>query len=162
MTTRIDYATNILKSCGYGEDMSLTREGDGFAVNWKGVVRNFSHPEAETNAGWVQLFTERLDELVRLSSQGTEDTPTRQPMPTLQMIPWDEAMEVLAVFEYGAMKYEPRGWEGVSKEEHLAAAQRHLAHHLVGSKLDESGYASLAHAVARLLIVMWHEVKRQR
>lgn len=75
-------------------------------------------------------------------------------------MPWREAMDVVRVVSFGALKHTPNGWQDESAEFHLAAAHRHLnAHSTTGATDADSGLPHLAHAVTRLLFAMWCDRK---
>ena len=63
---------------------------------------------------------------------------------------------VVDVLTFGALKYAPNNWRGVSdpQQRYTAAAMRHLAAYRKGEYIDaESGLPHLAHAVCCLMFL---------
>lgn len=80
--------------------------------------------------------------------------------PAWDLLPYDQLGDVVDVFGFGAQKYSPEGWQSVSSAEprYFAAAMRHLVAWKGGQHFDqESGLPHLAHAIASLLILAWHD-----
>jgi hypothetical protein len=77
------------------------------------------------------------------------------------LVPWDEVQEVVKVLHYGAKKYEPDNWKKKSPNGKMrlwSATFRHLHSWWKGEKRDpESKLLHLAHAVANILFLMWHQ-----
>lgn len=83
-----------------------------------------------------------------------------QGKPPWQLLPFDQVEEVVKVFGFGADKYTPQGWQQVddAQPRYFAASLRHLAAWKNGERRDpESGLPHLAHAIASLLILAWHD-----
>ena len=79
-------------------------------------------------------------------------------------LPWhllpSEALEdVVRVLEFGAKKYEPRGWErGMEWSRLFSAAMRHLWKWFRGEGVDpETGLSHLAHAACCVLFLLSYE-----
>lgn len=77
------------------------------------------------------------------------------------LLPMKQVEEVVKVFTYGAYKYAPNNWKNEKDPftKDFSAALRHLAAYQNGEVTDESGFPHLAHAIADLLIVMYHEME---
>jgi len=78
----------------------------------------------------------------------------------LNLIPVDAKWLVAQVFEHGADKHAPFGWEdpALTIEEQLQAIERHLDRRKAGEMTDsESGLPHLAHLAARALIAVAKE-----
>lgn len=75
------------------------------------------------------------------------------------LLPLEEVEEVVKVFEHGARKYKPENWKYVKPmTRYWDAAIRHLVAWKCGTRLDSaSGLSVLAHAIASILFLMWHE-----
>lgn len=77
--------------------------------------------------------------------------------PRYDLLPWEALADVLDVFEHGATVYSDDGWREASDERDCRnAAMRHLAADLRGDSHDHSGCQHVAHACARLLMVLAH------
>lgn len=73
----------------------------------------------------------------------------------LTILPWSSLAECARVLEYGASKYGRSNWRGVRPaHRYLAAAMRHLAAHIEGEEIDESGHSHIAHAATSILLYM--------
>lgn len=80
------------------------------------------------------------------------------------IVPWDALRQVAEVFEFGARKYKPRGWETVpdAVENYRDAAQRHLAAMFVGEVRDpESGFLHASHLACCALVIAWHQLREK-
>ena len=76
--------------------------------------------------------------------------------------PWEAIAHVVEVFEFGARKYEARGWETVpdAVTVYQNAAQRHLAAMFMGEIRDrESGLLHAAHLACCALVIAWHQLR---
>ena len=78
-----------------------------------------------------------------------------------RLLPWDALTSLLEIYEFGAEKYEARGWEkGYSWEETFDSLQRHLLAWYFGERLDpESGKPHLAHAVWNTITLLAFELR---
>ncbi len=67
---------------------------------------------------------------------------------------------VVRVLQAGAEKYSRDNWKHVRPvRRYFAATLRHLARYRAGEQFDpETGESHLAHAVASLTFIMWHEL----
>ena len=77
--------------------------------------------------------------------------------PTLLMHDLGKALKaVTAVLNYGADKYEPRGWKTVEPRRYQSALLRHYNDHYVwnGEKDEESGLLHLAHLATNALFLL--------
>lgn len=77
------------------------------------------------------------------------------------LLPWAELRMVARVLTSGISKHKSDfGWQSRPKSEHVQSALRHITSYLTGERLDpETGLPHLAHTVARLLFVAWHDNK---
>jgi hypothetical protein len=84
--------------------------------------------------------------------------------PAWHFMPFAALDEVAMVFGYGAAKHgvgDYKGPDAPTERYNIGAALRHISLHMQGQKHDgDSGRAHIAHAVARLLIVL-DSLKRQ-
>lgn len=77
----------------------------------------------------------------------------------LDLIPWDVADEVGAVFGYGERKHPSvdglANWKlGLPASANLASALRHISKFAQGERIDpESGHPHIAHAICRLMML---------
>ena len=69
---------------------------------------------------------------------------------------------VAAVLKFGAIKYEPRGWEkGTAWGRYFGAAMRHLWAWWRGEQFDEeSGLSHLAHAACCVMFLVTYEARK--
>lgn len=75
------------------------------------------------------------------------------------LVPADILNQIVRVFDYGACKYLPHNWKFQDDGEavYLDAAFRHLNAHCQGRFRDkDSGLPHLAHAIASLMMALWH------
>ena len=80
----------------------------------------------------------------------------------LNLIPVDGKWLVAQVFEHGADKHAPFGWEdeSITVEDQVQAMERHLDRWKAGEGVDaESGLPHLAHVAARALIAVAKEMR---
>lgn len=78
--------------------------------------------------------------------------------PRFSLLPLKQIETVVAVLEYGAIKYAPGNWQKVEnpRDRYFDAAMRHVFAWRNGEKLDpETQLPHLAHAVCCLLFLMW-------
>lgn len=78
--------------------------------------------------------------------------------PRFSLLPLKQIETVVAVLEYGAIKYAPGNWQHVEnpRDRYFDAAMRHVFAWRNGEKLDpETQLPHLAHAVCCLLFLMW-------
>jgi hypothetical protein len=70
--------------------------------------------------------------------------------------------EVVHVLDFGAHKYSRSNWQKVKPaRRYFAACLRHLARYRSGEATDsETGRSHLAHAVACLMFLLWHEARK--
>ena len=87
------------------------------------------------------------------SNQQNFKTDSGKPNPLLLEVGCPRALlAVIQVLNYGAMKYEPNGWQDMDMELYNAAARRHRIARDMGEERDiESGLLHLAHEAANLL-----------
>lgn len=80
------------------------------------------------------------------------------------LLPSDAVEEVIKVLEFGAQKYEPRGWEkGMAWSRLFSAAMRHLWKWFRGEGMDpETGLSHLAHAACCVLFLLAYEIRGSR
>lgn len=79
----------------------------------------------------------------------------------LQM-PWCQLAKVAEVTQLGGKKYSELNWVHVEPHRYKKAMMRHITDYLQGNKLDdETGKEHLAHAIANILFLMWHEENRK-
>ena len=93
-----------------------------------------------------------------------EGKPYVPPKSELGLVPPEAKMEVGRVYGNGAGKYDFRDWEKdddhISYTDMIGAAERHIARWQGGERHDrESGLHPLAHAIARLQMVMTLEMR---
>lgn len=77
-------------------------------------------------------------------------------------LPWEALEAVVRVFDFGAKKHAPRGWEAVPDAiaVYKDAAQRHLSAMMRGETTDpETGEFHAAHLACCALVIVWHEIK---
>ena len=76
--------------------------------------------------------------------------------PRFALVPMDALWAVAQVMSFGSTKgYTDFGWQGKSILHHADAALRHMVAHLRGKDIDpESGQPALAHAAARVLMML--------
>lgn len=82
--------------------------------------------------------------------------------PRFSLLPLKQIETVVAVLEYGAIKYAPGNWQHVEnpRDRYFDAAMRHVFAWRNGEKLDpETKLPHLAHAVCCLLFLMWGDDK---
>lgn len=80
-------------------------------------------------------------------------TPTVKPR--WDLVPVRAMEDVVTVLTFGATKHSDYGWRRVSRTKHLAAAMRHIWAWRKGVRNDpETNVSHLAHAVARLLMII--------
>lgn len=80
--------------------------------------------------------------------------------PRWDLLPMDEAEDVVRVLTYGAKKYSPDNWQRVpgARCRYIAAAFRHLVARARGEIMDsESGFPHTAHAICCLLFLAWFD-----
>ena len=77
------------------------------------------------------------------------------------LLPLGPLWEVVEVLEHGAEKHSPFGWQDTDRydaEYYFNKAAGHLAKYKMGeTREEESGKHHVAHAIADLLFVMWHD-----
>jgi len=76
------------------------------------------------------------------------------------LLPLSMVEEVVDVFQAGAVKHSPFGWQTVpdAKTQYHDALMRHLADYERGEVSDlDDGRHPLAHLIADALILLWHE-----
>lgn len=75
------------------------------------------------------------------------------------LFPFDAAEEVVKVLEFGATKYEPRGWEaGMDWHRCYNSMLRHLFAWFAGEDLDkETGISHMSHAACNALFLVAYE-----
>ena len=81
------------------------------------------------------------------------------------LLPLGPMKDVVRAFMNGLTKYKRDDWQNVedAKNRYYDAAFRHLTAWKEGKKKDkDSKLPSLAHAIASILIVMWHDIKRRK
>lgn len=66
------------------------------------------------------------------------------------LIPPIAMFELAQVMEYGARKYSPRNWEGISVDDHLNHALQHIFAYMAGDRSDNH----LSHLLARSAMVV--------
>lgn len=118
-----------------------------------------SRPPKHTGmSAWMPRGSEWTPE--RCAALYGDSTAVFQPVrkkPRYDLLPWEALADVLDVFEYGAEQYSDDGWREASDERDCRnAAMRHLAADLAGDSHDHSGSQHVAHACARLLMVLAH------
>ncbi len=82
-------------------------------------------------------------------------------MAPIHLVPQDVVMIVAWALKDGANKYGEGAWKGddTSWIKHTKKAQGHVKRWLRGKSIDEdSKVPALAHAIARLMIVLHHEI----
>ena len=85
--------------------------------------------------------------------------------PRWSLLPGGTLAKVIAVLEYGAVKYQVDNWQHVPEPDrrYYDAAMRHIQAWLYGEQNDpESGQPHLAHAVASLLFLMWFDSRKEK
>jgi hypothetical protein len=90
----------------------------------------------------------------------SEGTKLDTGKPRWDLLPIDEAEDVVRVLTFGAVKYEAYNWQLVkgARWRYLAAGFRHLAEWMRGNRLDaETGLPHLAHAACNLLFLAWFD-----
>lgn len=106
------------------------------------------------------------DSTAELKSRGIgsmilEDLRRKSARTQWDLMPWRELESVARVITFGAAKHSPNGWQEEDPESHFAAAMRHISQRRTGQKTDsETGEPVLAHAVCRLLFMMWADNQR--
>jgi hypothetical protein len=79
--------------------------------------------------------------------------------PRWSLLPPKEVRDVVDVLTFGAKSHDDFGWKDKTKTEHFDALMRHINEWRSGNKLDNgpdgSGKSHLAHAVCRLLFLMY-------
>lgn len=79
------------------------------------------------------------------------------------LLPWKALSQVVAVLEFGAIKYAPDNWQKVDnhRERYFNASQRHIMAWWQGEKNDsESGLHHLAHACCCILFLLHMEADK--
>lgn len=72
-------------------------------------------------------------------------------------IPHEALRQIAAAFTYGGEKYAPFNWQGLTEEQAIASAMRHVEAHRAGELVDrESGVAHLGCAATQLCFVLWY------
>ena len=90
----------------------------------------------------------------------SEDNANPSRKPDLTRLPMQALYQVANVIQHGDEKYTRSDWRSTYKRtperinDHLRAAIGHIAEFLDGEEVDESGHHKLAHAAARLLILL--------
>lgn len=75
-----------------------------------------------------------------------------------ELLPMDVMDDIVDILTYGADKYAPNNWQGVSSERYFAASMRHLSAWKQGEVNDkESGLPHLSHALTNLVFMRWQE-----
>ena len=83
------------------------------------------------------------------------DVRIARPKRRFDLLPWREVGVVVDALTHGAASHGDYGWRGVSRDDHFAAALRHLTAWRCGTALDEdSGLPHLAHAACRVLFLL--------
>jgi hypothetical protein len=79
------------------------------------------------------------------------------------LLPLKTLEAVVRVLMHGAKKYAPDNWKKVQPaSRYFAAALRHLVDYQAGTKKDEeTGESHLAHAIACLVFLLWHDEARK-
>lgn len=80
--------------------------------------------------------------------------------PRWDLLPMDEAEDIVRVLTFGAKKYAPNNWKHVpgARWRYIAAGFRHLVARARGEMLDpESGLPHTAHAGCCLLFLAWFD-----
>lgn len=76
------------------------------------------------------------------------------------LLPWSELRDIVGVLVFGAKKpgRSDFGWQKRSREEHVQAARGHFDEYMSGKRIDdETKLPTIAHVIARLLFVAWHD-----
>ena len=114
--------------------------------------------------GWsegARDYIPSIDEAVLILER--EDEPQKQEADTRDrwdLLPWAELRDVVRTLTFGGKKpgRSDFGWQRRPRAEHVQAAMRHVTSYLTGERKDpETGLPTLAHAIARLLFVAWHD-----
>ena len=85
--------------------------------------------------------------------------------PPWHLLPWDAVEEVVRVIDFGAKKYNPRGWEEkpLSWVETCASMTRHTVRFLFGEDRDpETGLHHMAHAACNALFLVAYSLRGVR
>ena len=78
------------------------------------------------------------------------------------LLPIEIIEDVVKILTFGASKYTPENWKGVSIERYYAALMRHIVAWRKGEITDtESNVRHLAHAITNLIFIMWLEENRE-
>lgn len=81
----------------------------------------------------------------------------------LDLVPRDALEAVGRVFAHGASKHSPHGWRSIARGYHYGKAASHMHEYLRDVSVDaDSGEHPLAHAAARLLMVLALELEAER
>ena len=78
------------------------------------------------------------------------------------ILPWEALSSVARVFDYGAKKHSPRGWETVPNaiDVYKDAAARHMERIMLGEVLDpDTGEPHAAHLACCALVIAWHQMR---
>lgn len=74
------------------------------------------------------------------------------------LLPWASIRQVVAVLDFGAIKYAPNAWMNVpdARRRYMSAAYRHMTAVSEGEWLDsESNLPHIAHAACCMLFMLW-------
>lgn len=83
--------------------------------------------------------------------------------PPLDLIPWDAVLGAAQVFGFGATKYAPYNWRGLSKSRLFAAAFRHLIAYWTGEDNDpETGMPHTWHALCCVMMLASRHTRDDR
>ena len=79
------------------------------------------------------------------------------------LLPMDALESIVAVYTYGATKYDPQNWrQGISYSRIIGAILRHFTAFMIGKDNDdESGLPHLAHAGWGVLTLIWYQKYRK-
>lgn len=78
------------------------------------------------------------------------------------IIPWEPLSAAVRVFDFGAKKHSPRGWETVPDaiEVYKDAAARHFDKIMLGEVLDpDTGEPHAVHLACCALVIAWHQMR---
>ncbi len=79
------------------------------------------------------------------------------------LLPWLAIKSVIQVLEYGAKKYAPNNWRGVTPERYADALHRHMIDWQLGTRIDEeSGLPTMAHIATNALFVLWFDLQESK
>ena len=121
----------------------------------------------DTEFAWAcpSCNTSCMSDITIITEQKFETKGTKHDSGKLmwRLLPIKQLHDVIKVFMHGLSKYKEDDWQLVenANDRYYDAAQRHLTDWRLGKKKDkDSKLPTLAHAVASILILMWHDRRR--